>query len=57
MGKIAKRVLVVIGAIILALLLLVGGYAIYLMVTYDRIVDNQPVEIANNETNNNLIAA
>ena len=50
MGKVVKRVLAVLGVIVLALVLVVGGYVVYLMVTYDRIDDNQPVEIARNET-------
>ena len=56
MGKIVKRLLAVVGVIILAFVLVVGGYVIYLMVTYDRIVDRQPVEIANNETTTLLSA-
>jgi endonuclease/exonuclease/phosphatase family metal-dependent hydrolase len=50
MGSVVKRILVVIGAIIAALVLIVGGYVAYLMITYDRIPDNEAVEIIGNPT-------
>ncbi len=54
MGSIAKRIFVVIGAIIAALVLIVGGYVAYLMITYDRIPDNATVEITSNASGSAL---
>ena len=48
MKPVAKRILIVFGAILLAFVLVVGGYLAYLVVTYDRIPDNIAVDITNN---------
>lgn len=48
MPKVMKRVLAVVGVILLVGVLVVGGYVAYLMATYNRISDNQPVEVQNN---------
>ena len=50
MSKVLKRVLVVLGIVVLAALLVVGGYVAYLMITYNRIADNDPVEVVNNSS-------
>lgn len=47
---VAKRILVVIGIVILALAVIVGGYVAYLMITYNRIADNEPLEVENDAT-------
>ncbi len=49
MKKALKRVLFAILGLVLALVLLVGGYVAYLMVQYNRIADNEPVEVVNNQ--------
>ena len=41
MGKIIKRILIAIGAILGAIILVVGGYVIYVVASYSRIEDNQ----------------
>ena len=56
MGKIVKRTLLIIGAVILALFLITGGYVVYLIATYDRIDDGQSVEVACNTTGTLLSA-
>ncbi len=48
MPKVAKRVLQVIGIILALAIVVVGGYIIYLEVSYYRIADAQPVEVENN---------
>ena len=48
MPKVLKRILQVIGIILLLAILVVGGYIAYLEITYDRIADNTPVEVENN---------
>ena len=48
MGKAIKRILAIIGVIVLALVLIVGGYIAYLVVTYNRIADMDAVEVENN---------
>lgn len=55
MGSIAKRIFIVIGTIIAALVLIVGGYVAYLMATYDRIPDNTAIEITNNASGSALL--
>lgn len=48
MPKALKRVLVVVGAILVAVAVVLGGYIAYLMLTYDRIPDGVEVEVGNN---------
>ena len=48
MGKAVKRVLAVLLTIILLVVVVVGCYIAYLMITYNRIADKQPVDIDNN---------
>ena len=48
MPKAAKRVLAVVGIVVLAAVLVVGGYVAYLMLTYNRIPDGEAVEVDNN---------
>lgn len=48
MPKVLKRVLQVIGIILVVAIVVVGGYIIYLEVTYNRIADNVGVEVDNN---------
>ena len=50
MPKVAKRILQVIGVLLLVVVLVVGGYIAYLMLTYNRIADNVAVDIENNPT-------
>ena len=50
MGKVVKRVLSVLMAIILLVVVVVGCYVAYLMITYNRIADNQPVKVDNDAT-------
>ena len=50
MPKVLKRVLQVIGIILVVAIVVVGGYIIYLEVTYNRIADNVGVEVDNNPT-------
>lgn len=54
MSSIIKRIFKVIGILVAALVLIVGGYIAYLMVTYDRIPDNETVEITSNATGSAL---
>ena len=48
MGKAVKRVLAVLLTIILLVVVVVGCYIAYLMITYNRIADKQPIDIENN---------
>ena len=48
MGKAVKRVLAVLLTIILLVVVVVGCYIAYLMITYNRIADKQPIDIDNN---------
>ncbi len=41
MGKIVKRILIAIGAVFGAIVLVVGGYVVYVVASYSRIEDNQ----------------
>lgn len=50
MPKALKRTLFVLGIVLLALVLVVGGYVAYLMLTYNRIADNVEVTVENNPT-------
>ena len=50
MGKAIKRVLSVIFAIVLLIAVVVGCYIAYLMITYNRIADMQPVSVDNDVT-------
>ena len=50
MSRAVKRVLTVLIFIVLAFVLVVGGYIAYLMLSYNRIADNDPVEVQNNPT-------
>ena len=50
MPIVLKRILQVIGCILLVLILVVGGYVCYLMLTYNRIADNTTVEVKNNSS-------
>ena len=45
MGKAVKRVLAVLLTIILLVVVVVGCYIAYLMITYNRIADKQPIDI------------
>ena len=47
MGKVVKRVLSILVAIILLVVVVVGCYVAYLMITYNRIADTQPVSVDN----------
>lgn len=55
MNKILKKVLISIGCILLALVLVVGGYAAYVLIDYYRIEDNLTLDItaATNENAEN----
>lgn len=48
MPKAIKRVLAVVGIVLAAFIVVVGGYAAYLTATYNRIDDNVPIEVNNN---------
>ncbi len=48
MPQVLKRILIAIGVLLLLLVLVVGGYLIYLTATYYRIPDNQTIEVSNN---------
>ena len=48
MGSIVKRILIVIAALLAVAVIVVGGYVVYLTVTYNRIVDSDPVAVENN---------
>ena len=48
MPKALKRTLIALGIVVLALALVVGAYVAYLMLTYDRIPDNDPTEVQGN---------
>lgn len=50
MPKVLKRILQVIGIVLALVIVVVGGYIIYLEVTYYRIADATPVEVDNNPT-------
>lgn len=52
MPKVLKRVLQVIGIILVVAIVVVGGYIIYLEVTYNHIADNVGVEVDNNPNAN-----
>lgn len=41
----AKRVLMIVGVVVLAIILVVGGYAAYVVFSYYRIDDNLPLEV------------
>ena len=49
MGKAVKRVLAVLLTIILLVVVVVGCYIAYLMITYNRIADKQPIDIENTQ--------
>lgn len=44
-----KKISIVIGSLLLALVIFVVGYVTYMQVNYYRIEDNQPLEISNNK--------
>ena len=44
-----KKALKVILAVLLAIVLIVGGYVAYMLLTYNRIPDNQQLEVGNNQ--------
>ena len=48
MPKALKRILQVVGIILGIVIVVVGGYVIYLEATFYRIADAQPIEVANN---------
>ena len=48
MPTVLKRVLQVLGAIVVLLVVVVGGYIIYLEATYNRIADDTPINVENN---------
>lgn len=50
MSKVAKRIMIAVGIILLAVVLIVGGYVAYLMITYNRIADSEQVSVDNNPT-------
>lgn len=50
MPKAVKRILQVIGIVLALAIVVVGGYLIYLEVTYNRIADDVAVEVENNPT-------
>ena len=43
-----KKVLKILLIILIVLLLLVGGYVVYLLVGYERVEDNQQLEVTQN---------
>ena len=49
MPKAVKWILRIILIVIIALVLVVGGYIAYLMLTYNRIADGEPVPVENNQ--------
>ena len=51
MGNAVKRVFAVVGILVLALAVIVGGYVAYLMLTYSRIADDTPIAVENNAAN------
>ena len=54
MSKVVKRIAAILGIIIVVLVLVVGGYVAYLMLTYNRIADAQPLTVANDRENTML---
>ena len=56
MPKALKIVLITILAIVILLVVVVGGYIAYLMLTYNRIADGEPVPIENNLPKTTVLA-
>lgn len=50
MNKMARRIIKIVLGIIIALIVIVGGYLLYVVLTFYRIDDNTKVEVENNQT-------
>jgi endonuclease/exonuclease/phosphatase family metal-dependent hydrolase len=50
MKKAVKRILIVIAAVLAVLLLVVGGYVLYMVLQYSRIPDNTALRVESNQT-------
>ena len=47
MSKVAKRIMIAVGIILLVVVLIVGGYVAYLMITDNHIGDSEQVSVDN----------
>ena len=50
MGRVVKRILWVLLALVLAVVLVVGGYVLYMVLQYSRIPDGQALTVQNGQT-------
>ena len=50
MGKVLKRILKIVITLVLLVVVVIGMYIAYLMITYNRIIDHYPVELSSNVT-------
>lgn len=50
MKKVIRRILIILAAVVAALVLVVGGYVLYMVLQYSRIPDNTALKVENGQT-------